>query len=816
MKSNLTNNQNFQRGSFNKNSNKMAAEPRTQTSKMKLAEKYPNENLYKNDMKYKMNKDLSFENTYDEECFLRDMGYRYKQFIKLFILFCLPLYGIFYSFSSFPNSIASIISLLILLAILYFYWNTNTFQSNKNMFQSEHKELLYIRVLLEINEYMFIFLTINTHQEFSFDLLFFYYVKNFIFNIIFDITLTRTIQLFVFQSFVIFFLYDYADCYFFQRVFKNFFSSRLFLITFSISVFSIFQYFIKKGTKELWALYDSYKRSYHIFKKCMFDDYPYPLIIASKKVKRIIYYKNSAADNLFIKIKNASDDRPQEKKATQLNFRKPPAISKQTTDFQYEDLFIFDREFEKIFEEEIEKTLKSKKKFFEFPFKLKKEAGILKFKIYGERKFYEGDIQNFSWYRITVSPCYWKVLDTYMIQFTCINEEIIKQDFINNYNGCIINELNTIIESVDKVCDTIVDNDTLNEKIEKTKIIENLSGGGQVLSTSGGGLVQNSISNLKADKNKIQRMGSIINNNKTFGNLRDFTSYMQLSTQTVNYNHTLWLYYKNNINFIYDMSLTLKVYSSIMSNRIHSPCDKLNMRELMNYFTDYFYTPGRMKNFKIESNISNYHLYEDDLLVYYPYVRVVLFNCLIFFINNCSETVKEKVLQVNLKYEKDAAENEYKLRFDMKYNEETPKISFNHLGMIITNNTGYLKPSHEIEKMKLLDVGILTVYYIVNIVFGGDFVASSSQGVNKMSFFLKGKSYRFYNKKPSNKRHKEPKSIFEQYYNKILSKVYGFNPPVKNIEIVKRNLNQIEPVRPEKKLPVKVYDSDSSLTETSM
>jgi hypothetical protein len=59
----------------------------------------------------------------------------------------------------------------------------------------------------------------------------------------------------------------------------------------------IFQFYAIKSARELWALFDSFKRSYYNL-KIVYDEFPYPVLIVSRKQYHI-YYKNIEADKLY-------------------------------------------------------------------------------------------------------------------------------------------------------------------------------------------------------------------------------------------------------------------------------------------------------------------------------------------------------------------------------------------------------------------------------------------------------------------------------------------------------------------------------------
>ena len=256
------------------------------------------------------------------------------------------------------------------------------------------------------------------------------------------------------------------------------------------------------------------------------------------------------------------------------------------------------------------------------------------------------------------------------------------------------------------------------------------------------------------------------------------------------------------------MYLTSKIYGSLIGKKLHHPNCKINIKEFLNYFADYFYVFSKLKNFRIQFN----HGFDDELIVVYQYYRVILFSTLLFILNN-SDSTTEKVLEVNVQAEKDFTHNlnnninshninDYKLKFEFRYHCEKPKINFNDMYLILYNRTkGMLKGREELRKIKFLDVGILVVYYIVNLIYDNDLISVSEGDNHYLAFTLKGKYAKgnLSGIKGMNlvsletKKFKEPRSIiFTQYYDKILLKVYKITPPIAhNLVDIIRKLGEI-------------------------
>lgn len=95
----------------------------------------------------------------------------------------------------------------------------------------------------------------------------------------------------------ILFTYSLPNHYFFTRFFYNLISLDGFKIIFAYFIVVSIQFFVTKATRELWALFDSFKRSYYNL-KTIYDEFPYPVFIVSKKQYSILY-KNQEVDKLY-------------------------------------------------------------------------------------------------------------------------------------------------------------------------------------------------------------------------------------------------------------------------------------------------------------------------------------------------------------------------------------------------------------------------------------------------------------------------------------------------------------------------------------
>lgn len=91
--------------------------------------------------------------------------------------------------------------------------------------------------------------------------------------------------------------YGFPNNFFFTRFIYNIISLDGFKIIFSYFIMISIQFFVTKCARELWALFDSFKRSYYNL-KTIYDEFPYPVFVVSRK-QYSIFYKNQEADKLF-------------------------------------------------------------------------------------------------------------------------------------------------------------------------------------------------------------------------------------------------------------------------------------------------------------------------------------------------------------------------------------------------------------------------------------------------------------------------------------------------------------------------------------
>jgi hypothetical protein len=718
-------------------------------SKSKVYEKMPNDNIFKID-KYRITQDMRFESPVDEENYTKDMFSRNQEFIKFSVLLFLGrfLISVLFSFNDLGMVLESIIIgsavPTLFLILKYDACELEKLGYNRKLF----------RYVMEVYITIFTLLNLNYIESFSLDCVLCLNMPTILFNYLLGINFIENAIIQGFNLFIIFAFHGEPDTRIYLRVFYNIISSKLLVLIVQFAFNAISLYFLEKATKEIWALYDSFKKSYNIFQKCMYDDYPHPILVISKTPtasgNRNVYYRNEAAVQLYTNNQKTHTTR----KGVESRFF--PSSGKNTAADEkilLDDLF--EKDSKEQFELELNKCIEGNKKHFDFPFKSvrlgREQNPTLKFKNSSKKiTFYEGDLDRFDWYKIVVSQCYWKAQDTLLLHFIK-NNEFYVQDFISNFTKNINYEFNSLLESVDKVSERITDFDNIQEKI-----------------------------NLRV--NSQQEKSNVLSITKSFkkpslSTIRTFT-HNSLTTyrepnQTLirepSIDGSLWFFYKYNSNYVYDMYLTIKIFNSLLSKRIFTPKHKLNTIEFMNYIKDYFYIQGKVNNFHLF--ISNRT--EEVLFVHYDYFRAIFFNVILFIINNTTNT-KDKMLKISLSNNHEYnISNEASIKVEITYTDDKPKIKYNLIQKLLETNS-YVNSEKLLKKIDLIDLGLVTVNYLIMFVYDNKLECRTDEyNTHYITFYLKGLKVPIEKEIYSPIKLKLPKqNVAIKHYDNILKNVF--------------------------------------------
>ena len=99
-------------------------------------------------------------------------------------------------------------------------------------------------------------------------------------------------------------------------------------------------------------------------------------------------------------------------------------------------------------------------------------------------------------------------------------------------------------------------------------------------------------------------------------------------------------------NYIYDLILNNYVFTSFIENKEIKDIRKFNFDKFLYYMFNYLTPIAKINNFIIVDKNSS-----KEVEANYTYIRVILFNCIMFILNN-SKAQKSKTLEIRMKHVK--------------------------------------------------------------------------------------------------------------------------------------------------------------------
>jgi len=715
-----------------------------QFSKANLLEVLPNKNIFQTDNEYRMLQDLRFEQ--EEKNYRNNMITRFAEIIPILIVIMI-IKNIFFLFTEY-GTISTIISLIripmiILLNFLLFFLKRNTI---KIIEESD-----FIRMILEIDNVLNVMAAAcKIHDDPSFISLSIQYLICTFCNFIFSLNMKTCMLYITFESVVLFSFYDHPESYLFVRLFKNIFSKKVFKVIFSNFCAIVLQYSIAKGLRELWALYDSFKRGYFALKN-IYDEFPYPVFVLNVKKQNYstttqnnlcgfnssynyqIYYKNKEAESLFIQIRILKDKNFD---PTKRNQSKNPCALKELIDPQVEKLFDF----------ELEKCLNGESNFFDFPLII----GDRKITFKENKNFctlFEGDLHKIKWVKIFANRCNWRTNEAVILQI--MNNEDLQNSLLNNdYGDNIEKELSTLIENLDLICDKSPDMNLI-KPIEKTNVPNQRNGQvnpkghntpnvlrspsphnqlyKNMLEVKHKQFIANSPqsflfvnSGMKPDgKTSIQHRLNLPKNNilnlpqinkNSMISPRNYTGIANqvAKEQNSSFDYTTLFLLKHSLNYIQDVFLTINVVMALRMNKILHKQTKIDFEDFIPHIVDYLYPIAKMKNFVFKLN-----LIEEDIVVVYEYYRVIFFNTIFFILNN-SQDNSEKKIEITLDHSRWTDHGNY-YETSFTFNDRSPIVKYESLPVLLKTLSSKEFKHINLDQFKFIDGLIVASYLLSNI-----------------------------------------------------------------------------------------------------
>ena len=692
-------------------------------------EKIPNDNLYKNDNFYSMDKNFEFPPNEEESYNLFFYYYYQIKGIKIILIivylrFCflrINTLGDLFSFKFFNlKNIFHVISAYIsfkfakeihLKQVIYNLFLYYLFFINQNI------NIYYMKDKLTSN---FDYYT-QISAEFLFNLLFLFFMNiKFRYNISFPL---------------VFFLAILPST-------KDLVKRFIFMII--VPFFSLILYIImKKNIREIWALFDSFKRSYYNLSEGILESNPNPIFIISKD-KNILYKNNTASkliDEILLEGQNThrkkfkgKDDR-----YNTMNF-----------------LDIIHPNFKELFKKLINDVMEDDK-VSSFNFPLCKISDKEKTNLNISNAYDIFDKNNylyFFWFKIVICKTEWKSKTSYYMSFfPC--EDVLLNEIFYQFTKRFSEKIEKVISNSDIICDALINRKDENEEKEESQ-------------SHSSSMKSSDVDDEEGEKDE-KRDGKFTLKKNIYKLLRDNVNNIEL-------NNTILFFFKNQVEFLYDYSLTMQIYFNMLyKHRNFKHCmentktnlkKKIKLNEFKAYYSEYFYDFAKEHKYKIEfkdeeKNTFNIYIEEN-------YLRIIMFNIITFmicYLDDKEEPTKENKKEIVIKIIHEIKDDTPITPGSVEANDEpydkTPKgfsdsdkslkkgeVSFifesfstkkdlNKIKSIIDqkNKYGYHLKT-EILKLNFLDIGILAVNYLLENYYKTKLKMTNKEGEQSIQFTL--------------------------------------------------------------------------------
>ena len=700
-------------------------------------DKVPNDNLYKNDNLYSIDKNFQFPQNQEDTfrlfhhyhyqkdkikfviimLYMRFFTFRINKFFDLFSFHKLfYLKNIFHSFSLFISYIFTkedYIKKDIYKFYLYYIFSFN---------QCIHIYILYYNLKPITREY----LPIQSEIIFNLTLVFFLSKK-----------ITKT----VFPLISIICTYIYTSNTFLGL--QTFFCSGI-----GILIATLFYVILMKSIREIWALYDSFKRSYYNMNQGLLDSDPNPIFIISKD--KNVLYKNTAASKLTNNILEKQGQnsprkiqRNKDDKFSNMNF----------LDIVHPNLKeLLKKLLNDVMEDDNVGT-------FNFPLSKINNNHNLNINISNAYDINEEkNYLYFIWYSVLVCKTEWKNKAAfYMCLFP--SEDVLINEIFFQYTKRFSEKIEKVISSSD-----IITSAFLNKREQKNESSPSINSKQEVDEDEN----QDELSeDLKKKKEEMTSPKKNI-----YKLLIDNADNLEL-------NNTILFFFKNQVELLYDYSLTLELYFTMLhkqrnfkyvaENNKPNLKKRIKLVDLQAYYSEYFYDFTKEHKYKLEfKSDEDKNIY--DIYIEENYLRIIMFNVIVFMIcslddkteptvNNKKEIViklipepkedslnspaspeSNRVNEEQLKYtpklsdsEKNTKKGELTFIFEsFSLNADLNKIQ----ELINQKNKNNCQVKSEIIKLNYLDIGILTIKYLLENYYKTNLEMSNKEGEQLIQFKL--------------------------------------------------------------------------------
>ena len=394
---------------------------------------YSNKNLFK-EIDYELKKDMEFEEKTEINCqkisffrgiplvaiyisykfiyiffscfFNNKLGFYSVLKIVLLILFALLLIII----KNVKKTINNIISLKILIYFVHYFdislfCKLSTGNDNFSGNNADH------------------FLSLSTFMN--------TYLLIIIINYVFALGYKQCISTTILNNILLLAFYDHKSCHLFKRFFLNLFSFRFFICNYYLIVTLLIQKSINRPTKKLWAMFDSFKRSYLSLKNT-FNNIALPIFIVKNDLSEIVF-QNPAAIQFCRKYRHIA----------------------QKGEYNFKEIFFLEsQEDMQLFKDILKISLENNDNNFLFPFyieEMKKKKSSCDFTMNLNNA--NTSEENVFFIKLYCFACEWK--DKIPCYYFMINENIFTfqggQVILSDYR-LIQNELEKVMWNINTLC----------------------------------------------------------------------------------------------------------------------------------------------------------------------------------------------------------------------------------------------------------------------------------------------------------------------------------------------------------------------------
>ena len=464
---------------------------------------------------------------------------------------------------------------------------------------------------------------------------------------------------------------------------------------FSLSLYFLYNIIIR----EIWALFDSFKRSYCNIKQCILENNLNPNFIVSLKI--VTYERNQAANNYGNFILGKKNN-----KTELLNLIHP----------NLKELFI------KLVEET--SSNENNRVSFFFPFcKLdNKDNNFNEPNINGMFSF---DYLKFRWKIVLVCRTIWKLKPAIWI---CLfpTEDIISNEIFSKYSE----KFNNLLEQV------IYNNDIICSEIAKIYAARENNG----LKKS-----RNNVKKRTLSKKKLRYFSGYSKYNTSKKLLQRPTIEIP-NSEPKEFFKTMLFFCKSQIELLYDISLTIEYYfykvtkdtffHYNLTKGLREKLESIDLNIIKNYYYDFFCDIFRANNCTIDYDIQNKN--SNKILIEANYLRILIFNAT-FFMERClnkNNSIKQG-LQISIKVlkknkEKTRCQSSYSLNENYFFQNENnvegnlefnfilfsgdPNIDLGQISKVLSKKKDIkIYPlKNELIQAKYLGIGLLTIYHLLN------------------------------------------------------------------------------------------------------